>query len=93
MANAEANAERPSRRRREVAVPETITVRLTPVMGTVKTIVVPKDSTVAEALRAGGYPESVEVRCNGEGVLDKDMLLEDNDNLTIITEGKVENGR
>lgn len=78
-----------TRRRRAV---ETIKVTVAPTFGEVKQISVPADSTVADVLEAAGYSDSVEVRINGEGTVDNDSIVEDGDELSIVSRGKVEAG-
>lgn len=83
-----------TRRRRSQPQGETITVSFVPVFGEVKNVRLPKDSTVEEALELAGYNASaVEVRHNGEGVLEMDMILEDGDELTVVSDQKIRNGR
>ena len=76
-----------ARRRRTV---ETIKITIAPTFGEVKTISVEEGATVADALRAGGFNEDVEVRINGEGTVESDAIVEDGDELTIIAGGKIE---
>lgn len=79
-----------TRRTRTTAGQVKITVA--PTFGEVKQISVPTDSTVADVLEAAGYSPSVEVRINGEGVVEPDAIVEEGDELTIVSRGKVEAG-
>lgn len=76
-------------RRNEV---ETIKVTIAPLFGEVKTISVEKDATVEDALSAGGFSAGVEVRLNGGSTIESDTILEDGDELAIVSRGKVEGG-
>ena len=78
-----------ARRRKTI---ESIKVTLAPTFGEVKQISVPAESTVEDVLSAGGYSSDVEVRLNGEGTVDNDSIVEDGDELTIVSRGKVEAG-
>ena len=79
-----------TRRRRSV---DTIKVTVAPTFGEVKQVSVPVDSTVEDVLQAAGYGSDVEVRINGEGSVDNETIVEDGDELSIVSSrGKVEAG-
>ncbi len=80
------------RRRAAEAVTTPIEITIAPLFGSVTTTRVPADSTVASVLSGLGYPASAEVRCNGEGVLEADQIVEAGDVLTIVSETKVKDG-
>lgn len=70
----------------------TIKVTISPLFGEVKQISLPEDSTVAEALEAAGMATSLEVRINGAGTVSTDTVVEDGDELIVMSDKKVEAG-
>lgn len=84
-----------SRRKKEtgVTIKDLIKVILIPVGGTTKEVNLKEDSTIEEALSAAGmrYGSDTEVRCNGD-ILEADHIVEDGDQLVILSGGKIEGG-
>ena len=88
--------EETKRRRKKasgVTIKDLIKVTIIPVGGSAKDINLKKDSTVEEALSACGMSidGETEVRCNGD-ILERDEIVEDGDQLVILSEGKIEGG-
>lgn len=82
---------RETRRRREETT-ETIKIKIAPLFAEVKEYTLPVDSTVEEALNAAGISTDVEVRLAGNGAVEMDSILEDGDEITVVSNAKVEAG-
>jgi sulfur carrier protein ThiS len=79
-----------TRRRRTASV---IRVTIVPIGGEVKEVALKEDSTIREAVVAAGFSSSVEVMDNSGEALNLDDVAENGDEITILSEGKIEGGR
>ena len=70
---------------RKSRVEDSIKITISPLFGESKTLNVPKDSTVGDILDAEGYGDEVEVRLAGDGAVDTDTILEDGDEITVVS--------
>lgn len=82
-----------SRRKKEtgVSIKDLVKITLIPVGGSAKEVNLKKDSTVEEALNAAGMScgSDTEIRCNGD-ILEADHIVEDGDQLVILSGGKIQ---
>lgn len=89
-----ARAKKATTRGRKSKIPaknELLVVTLVPVGGVQVVLNMPKESDVADTLKAGGFPEDTEVRSNG-AILDSDHYVKNKDVLVLVTDGKIEAG-
>jgi len=71
-----------------------IKVTLVPLGGEVKTVALKEDSTVGQTVEAAGYDsDNVEVRNSDGDVLGMEDIVEDQDELTLLSDSKVEGGK
>ncbi len=76
------------------AVVETpaITIRIYPLHGDIRNVRVPVDSTIAQVLDIAGYPSDTTVRHNDEVVTNHENMVDDNDQLDVISSSKIVSG-
>lgn len=80
-----------ARRRREAST-DVIKVKIAPLFAEVKEYTLLVDSTVEDALSVAGISSDVEVRLAGNGAVEMDSILEDGDEITVVSNAKVEAG-
>lgn len=81
----------------QAATTNTITVKIAPLMGVIKELILEVDTTVGAALTAAGFSENSEVRVTSvdgtsQTIADNDSVLDNGDVITVIASGKIEAG-
>jgi sulfur carrier protein ThiS len=78
-------------RKAQESTGEGIAVKIATFGGQTAEVFLAEDSTVADALTAGGYPAGSEVRVNGEPVSSSD-IVDDGDRLLVVAQIKPKGG-